>query len=71
MLVRKSKSFAVMPEVGLTIYCEIVNNPGASSGALTYEKTEIERSKLRGIQPGRPSLMNKNCSRFPQPISNL
>src|ERR1035438_7410052 len=24
-----------------------------------YEKTEIERSKLRGIQPGRPGLMNK------------
>ena len=23
-----------------------------------YEKTEIERSKLRGIQPGRPGLIN-------------
>jgi hypothetical protein len=33
-----------------------VNNPGASSGALTYEN-KIERSKLRGIQPGRQRLM--------------
>jgi hypothetical protein len=35
-----------------------VNIPGASSGALTYEKVEIERSKLRGIEPGRQVLMN-------------
>jgi len=28
------------------------------SVALTYEKTENERSELRGIQPGRPGLMN-------------
>jgi hypothetical protein len=35
-----------------------VNNLGASSGALTYE-SKLERSNLRGIQPGRRGLMNK------------
>jgi len=33
------------------------NIPGASSGASEYEKAEIERSKLRGIKPGRQRLM--------------
>jgi hypothetical protein len=37
-----------------------VNNPGASSGALMYEKTSHERSELRGIQPGRPDLVNSS-----------
>jgi hypothetical protein len=32
-----------------------VNNPGASSGALTHEQPE--RSELRGIRPGKPGLM--------------
>jgi predicted nucleic acid-binding protein len=39
-----------------------VNIPGASSGALQYEKTEIERSKLRGIQPESQNLMKSNRS---------
>jgi hypothetical protein len=37
-----------------------VNIPVASSGALKYEKTELERSKLPGIQPEAENLM-KNC----------
>ena len=37
-----------------------VKNPGASSGSLQYEKTEIERSKLRGIQPGRQNLIRQS-----------
>src|SRR5271170_6862850 len=36
---------------------QLVNIPGASSGALTYEKTKNERSKLRGIRPGRRGLI--------------
>ena len=47
------KIFSIMPNYAI----HRVNNPGASSGALRYEKTEIERSKLRGIQPGRQNLM--------------
>jgi hypothetical protein len=37
-------------------YPQGVNNPGASSGALTYENKK-KRSKLRGIKPGRQRLM--------------
>jgi formylglycine-generating enzyme required for sulfatase activity len=36
---------------------EAVNDPAASCGALTYEDKN-ERSKLRGIQPGRRGLIN-------------
>jgi len=37
-----------------------VNIPGASSGALMYDKTEQQRSELRGIQPGRSDLMKQS-----------
>ena len=47
-----------------------VNIPGASSGALTYEKTKLGRSKLRGIQPGGRSDEPKKCGRPPFGKSN-
>jgi hypothetical protein len=47
-----------------TVRSNFVNNPGASSGALTYENKK-KRSKLRGIKPGRQRLMKTAAARKP------
>jgi hypothetical protein len=53
------QSYGLTPLTKVTskIQFDAVNIPAASYGALMYENKN-ERSKLRGIQPRRPGLMN-------------